>query len=209
MGCGGADKLWKAWPVLRGFWHPWGLLASWSWDLDLQDGHLGFQMSWRRIYGGISQLALEPRMTFIPQSGMTELECRVSFLWAPTYLARRALLEVVLPSVWNREKNKQSEQLWVNNAFGSSWQPRDALHLPMLFADGSDNVITQHPSHRPTMDCRILKKWKVPLSIFLWMNFFILCVRYAPMSTTQSSHSRCNFVQMFFLFFLTESLLWW
>lgn len=35
-GCGGADKLCRTWPVLPGFWHSLGLLASWSWDLDPQ-----------------------------------------------------------------------------------------------------------------------------------------------------------------------------
>lgn len=58
----------------------------------------------------------------------------------------------------NQKINKQNEHLWINNAFSSSWQPRDTLHLPMLFADGSDNVIAQPHSRRPTMDCRILNQ---------------------------------------------------
>ncbi|CAB1461005.1 unnamed protein product [Pleuronectes platessa] len=41
-------------------------------DLDQWEGHLGFQMSRAGIYGGISQLALAPTVTFILQSGMSE-----------------------------------------------------------------------------------------------------------------------------------------
>lgn len=76
-----------AWLVMRGSWHPRWLLASCSWDLDRRDGHLGFQMSWGGIYGGISQLALEPTVTFILQPGITEMAASSQPQSTHTYLS--------------------------------------------------------------------------------------------------------------------------
>lgn len=69
-GCGGADKLqWglagvcETLGIHKDSWLP----ATETW-LD-GTGHLGFQMSWGGIYGGIPQLALVPRVTLTIQSG--------------------------------------------------------------------------------------------------------------------------------------------
>lgn len=67
-GCGGADKPRRAWLCRGDSWHSSGLPGAGTCE-----GHLRDQMSWWGISGGISQLALEPVVTFIAQSGMTEL----------------------------------------------------------------------------------------------------------------------------------------
>ena len=113
-----------AWLVLRGSWHPRGHLASCSLDLDQWDGHLGFQMSRGGIYGGISQLALAPTVTFILQSGVSE---PAAWCQLPIYPHISAWVSA---SVWHRRKSIRSSCRKLDHC--ASWKLGELRRQQML-----------------------------------------------------------------------------
>lgn len=110
-------------------------------------------------------------------------------------------MSVLGKSKHKQEINKQNEHLWVNNAFSSSWQPRDILRLPVLFEDGGDNVITQPHSHRPSTVIRIKK-----LSQFHCGFFF--CLTSPSMSVSKTQLVLMEWQMWWLIVCMTENLLW-